>query len=491
MNNYFTAANPQVYLQAITWDDYEEGTEIETGIDNCVSALTSSMSGATLNWTISFSGDGSENTVDHYEIYYSTDGATGQNLQDSGVSVATGTYTYNLASYNLPNPTVLYVQAVGKPSITNHLASGVLYNPVPSITSLSPTSGLAGTSVTISGSNFGSNQGTVTFNGTAAAISSWTSNTIVVSVPSGATSGNVVVTAGGQNSNALVFTIFAPAVLTTPPPSSTLSGSSVTFEWTAGTDVTAYMLYLGTTRGSNNLYSSGSVGTTSVAVTGIPTTAATIYATLYSAMPTGGWKPAYYTYTEAGTPTPAVLTTPTPSSTLPGSSVTFGWTKGIGVTAYMLYLGTTRGSNNLYNSGSVGTTSVAVTGLPTNAATIYATLYSALAGETGWKAAYYTYTESGTPTPAVLTTPTPSSTLPGSSVTFEWTKGVDVTAYMLYLGTTRGSNNLYNSGAVGTTSATVTGLPTTGATIYATLYSAISGVAGWKAAYYTYTEAAP
>jgi hypothetical protein len=282
----------------------------------------------------------------------------------------------------------------------------------------------------------------------------------------------------------------APAVLTTPTPSSTLSGSSATFEWTKGTGVTAYMLYLGTTEGENNLYDSGSVGTTSATVTGLPTAGATIYATLYSAMPTGGWKPAYYTFTESGVPTQAVLTTPTPSSTLLGSNVTFEWTKGIDVTAYMLYLGTKAGSNNLYDSGSVTKTSVAVTGLPTNGATIHATLYSAMAGVAGWKPSYYTYTESEPPTPAVLTTPTPSSTLSGSSVTFEWTKGVDVAAYMLYLGTTAGANNLYDSGSVGTTSATVTGLPTAGATIHATLYSVLAGVEGWKPAYYTYTETA-
>ena len=45
----------------------------------------------------------------------------------------------------------------------------------PSITSLSPTSGAVGASVTITGTNFGSTQGasTVAFNGTAATLTSW------------------------------------------------------------------------------------------------------------------------------------------------------------------------------------------------------------------------------------------------------------------------------------------------------------------------------
>jgi hypothetical protein len=83
--------------------------------------------------------------------------------------------------------------------------------PAPAIASLSPTSGPVGTAVTIAGSNFGASQGTstVTFNGTAATPASWTATNIVAPVPSGATTGNVVVTVGGQVSNSLAFTVGA------------------------------------------------------------------------------------------------------------------------------------------------------------------------------------------------------------------------------------------------------------------------------------------
>src|SRR5260370_31252720 len=69
----------------------------------------------------------------------------------------------------------------------------------PSISSLSPTSGPVGTSVTITGANFGATLGTstVTFNGKAATPTSWSATSIVVPVPTGATTGNVVVTVGG------------------------------------------------------------------------------------------------------------------------------------------------------------------------------------------------------------------------------------------------------------------------------------------------------
>ena len=54
--------------------------------------------------------------------------------------------------------------------------------------------------MTIAGTNFGATQGTstVTFNGTAGTPTSWSGTSIVVPVPSGATTGNVVVTVEGR-----------------------------------------------------------------------------------------------------------------------------------------------------------------------------------------------------------------------------------------------------------------------------------------------------
>ena len=97
-------------------------------------------------------------------------------------------------------------------SLTSGIASnGVIFTVVPSpvITQLSPPTGLPGASVVISGNNFGQSQGrnTVTFNGTGASVMSWSANTIIVTVPSGATGGAVVVTVNGVPSNELTFTI--------------------------------------------------------------------------------------------------------------------------------------------------------------------------------------------------------------------------------------------------------------------------------------------
>jgi len=83
----------------------------------------------------------------------------------------------------------------------------------PTLTSVAPATGLVGTSVTIVGTNFGATPGTstVTFNGIAATPTSWSATSIVVPVPSGATSGNIVVTVGGLPSNAVSFTVMPGA----------------------------------------------------------------------------------------------------------------------------------------------------------------------------------------------------------------------------------------------------------------------------------------
>jgi RHS repeat-associated protein len=105
----------------------------------------------------------------------------------------------------------------------------------PSITNLSPTSGPVGTSVTISGSNFGSAPGssTVTFSGTTAAPTSWSATSIVAPVPDGASTGNVVVTVDGVDSNGLNFTVTSAPTISSLSPNSGPVGTTVTITGTS------------------------------------------------------------------------------------------------------------------------------------------------------------------------------------------------------------------------------------------------------------------
>jgi hypothetical protein len=222
-------------------------------------------------------------------------------------------------------------------------------------------------------------------------------------------------------------------------------------------------------------------------------TASTSYQPAYGAAPgydlaTGLGSPnAYYLVNSCAWNAAAGMSTPTPSSTLTGSSATFQWCPFANATAYWVDIGSTQGGNNYYSSGNLGLVySTSTTNLPTNGSTIYVTLYAYI--NSSWSPNYYTYTafNAGSET-AVLTTPPPSSTLSGSTVTFDWTAGTaSPQEYWIDIGSSAGGNNYYSSGNLGNaTSATASGLPTNGTTVYVTLYTLVSGT--WTPNSYTYT----
>src|SRR5690242_11515586 len=80
----------------------------------------------------------------------------------------------------------------------------------PQITSLSNYAGTVGSTLGISGISFGGSTGTVTFNGVAASVNSWSNNQINVTIPAGATTGPLVVTAGAASSNGVTFEVGPP-----------------------------------------------------------------------------------------------------------------------------------------------------------------------------------------------------------------------------------------------------------------------------------------
>ena len=85
------------------------------------------------------------------------------------------------------------------------------YAAAPSINSLAPNSGAAGSQVKIAGSNFGQTQGSskVTFNGVIATVNAWNKNSITAIVPTAATTGPVVVTVAGVASNGVTFVVIS------------------------------------------------------------------------------------------------------------------------------------------------------------------------------------------------------------------------------------------------------------------------------------------
>jgi hypothetical protein len=119
INGLYNSGQQLPDLQLVTWNDYEEGTEIESGIDNCLT-LSGSVSGNSLQWKVN--GD---SELDHYVAYISTDG---ENLMALSDNLQPGTTSLNLCSFSVPPGNYqLFVQAVGKPSMLNHITGAISY----------------------------------------------------------------------------------------------------------------------------------------------------------------------------------------------------------------------------------------------------------------------------------------------------------------------------------------------------------------------------
>ena len=214
--------------------------------------------------------------------------------------------------------TLLFVMSCSKKD------SGTGVPAEPTIASFTPTSGLIGTTVTITGTNL--TNGTVKFNGTTATVTAATATSITCTVPVGTTSGILAVTTTtGTATSSAPFTV-TTAVAGTPTitsftPGSGLIGATVTI---TGTNLTG-----GTVKFNGTVAATTSISATSITCS-VPTGATT---GTISVTNTGGTATSATSFTV----TPAVgaaptITSFTPNSGLVGATVTITGTNLTGAT---------------------------------------------------------------------------------------------------------------------------------------------------------------
>lgn len=277
------------------------------------------------------------------------------------------------------------------------------------------------------------------------------------------------------------------AAITSPAPGSTLTSSNVTFTWNAGTGVTQYHLYVGTTAGGVDIYSANQGASLSRAVNGIPTDGRAIFVRLWSL--TTSWQFRDYTYTACtgcGGAVLAAITSPAPGGTLAGSSVSFTWDGGVGASQYHLYVGTTFGGFEIYSANQGANLTRTVSGIPIDGRTVYVRLWSLT---TSWQYRDYVYascTSCGGPVLAAITSPAPGSTFTAAAAAFSWNAGTGVSQYHLYVGISGpGTAELYNQNSGTQQSRTVGAIPTDGRPIYVRLWSLTTS---WQYRDYVYTS---
>jgi len=252
---YYSATRQMLGIQLVTWNDYEEGTEMESGIDNCVT-VSASVTGTVATWTIT----GQANTIDHYTVYVSQDGENLMWLAD----YPTSTTSIDLAPFQLNSGNyILYVQAIGQPSMTNKISAGVslaIANQPPLVVlNVSPGSGVAPLTITASTAGSTDPDGNIV-----STVISFGDGSPTVS---GITTTHTYTTAGTYNVTATVTDNLGKSTTKT----ASISVSAHAFSFTGGNSsatVTAgqtasYSLSLDTR-------SSGFVGVVSVVCTGVP-----------------------------------------------------------------------------------------------------------------------------------------------------------------------------------------------------------------------------
>ena len=264
----------------------------------------------------------------------------------------------------------------------------------PVLTSFTPTSGLVGTTVTITGTSLG-NATAVTFNGIPAIIVTNTATTISMKVPDGATTGPLkVTTALGTGISGTIFTVPAPT-LTSFSPATGGIGTGVTI---TGTNFT------GTT----------SVKFNGVAAPYIVTTATTIATTVPSGATTGPISVATYggvvtstgSFTVGATTAVPKVTSFTPTTGGVGATVSVSGSNFVGATA-VKFNGITVTTFTVLSNTSL------VTAVPPGATT--GTISVATPNGTGTSATVFTV--GATPVVPAITSFTPTSGKVGTVIT--------------------------------------------------------------------------
>src|SRR5258705_3638003 len=145
-----------------------------------------------------------------------------------------------------------------KTGVAQILQGGVWSNTVtltvstPNITSVTPTTAVAGTQITIAGTGFGASQGSgnVWLGSTYGTIVSWSDTQVVATVASGSKTGVAQILKGGVWSNTVTRTVFSRIISSVTPPTAV-----------AGTQITIAGTGFGASQGSGNVWLGSTYGT--------------------------------------------------------------------------------------------------------------------------------------------------------------------------------------------------------------------------------------
>lgn len=152
-------------------------------------------------------------------------GTAGGTVTFGGAAATTSSWTATSIQAQVPNAATAGSIIV---TVGSQASNGVAFTPTPVISGVSPGSAVTGTTLTISGTGFGSVAGSVTFNSIQGTVKTWGINSITARVPQNGSLGanNVVVTSNNVSSSAASFTII-PTVSVWPTASAITFGQTL------------------------------------------------------------------------------------------------------------------------------------------------------------------------------------------------------------------------------------------------------------------------
>jgi subtilisin family serine protease len=286
-----------------------------------------------------------------------------------------------------------------------------------------------------------------------------------------------------------------PEITSPVPGVDEIDTSSVEFQWDAnGASVQKWELWVGTSPGKKDVFDGDVRGSavTSQSVDCIPLTGDPLYVRLRFKID-GNWWFIDFQYTTATLADPPEITVPSSGAILSDNQVTFNWHTGaLCVDAWKLYVGTSQGTRDLYDSGKLpgSTTSHTVKGLLFDGSLFYVRLKYRVAGS--WNYIDATYTAVTWNIGITDVDPATGSQLEDETVAFTWSDGgaavaAVVTKWRLCVGSGKGKNDYFDSGTLsyGILTQTVKKLPFDGRLVYVRLKFKIHGI--WERADYQYT----
>jgi hypothetical protein len=254
------------------------------------------------------------------------------------------------------------------------------------------------------------------------------------------------------------------AALTFPRNGDMMADYSQPATWNAVTDAQAYSLSIGSAPGLKDFVDSGVLQQTSYSPLSRLPRGQAVYARVWTKVG-GVWR---FSDSSFGSLV-SVLTSPANHTQTANYAKPFQWTSVADAQAYYLYVGTTLGAKDVINTGEIQQTSL--TAHLSTSQTLYARLWTKRGGV--WSFSDSDFSSRA----AVLTYPQDGSTTADPSHPFQWTSVPGADAYSLYVGSSVGAQNLFNSGEVQTTGVLTHGLPLS-QLLYARLWTKYSG--GWR-----------